>query len=205
MFRYIFVGQTLPGRATSLRITLFHPLGTGRSSSTFLKETILMKLARALPPLFAILAALFSAPAAKAECWDYWDWGAVDCTGSGGCESQWEDITCGIGCVSGSCNSTGNSTECCGTRHDYAAGVDDGQDSCHGVGCGGSPGRHHIRGPRAQSQHRAELLQGYTPGLVMISADLSYKEPQLIYVLNRCNRTYEAVADGGKVLPGGGI
>jgi hypothetical protein len=159
-----------------------------------------MRTVRTLLPMVAMLLLLFAARSAKANCWEYFDWGSVDCTGLHGCMSQWEEIGCTFGCISGSCNPTGNSTECCGTRHDYAAGHDDGQGGCSGVNCGNVRFRVHARASHLSSPHSAELLQGYTPGLVMLSADLSYKSTQLVYTFNRCNHSYEAVVEDGGVL-----
>jgi hypothetical protein len=160
---------------------------------------------RTLLPLLVVLLMVFTSRTAKADCWDYWDIGAVNCTGPGGCRSQWERVTCTFGCVSGSCNSTGNSTECCGTRHDYAAGYPDGQGGCHGVNCGGASIRTHARSSHTAADHSAELLQGYSPALILLSADLSYKPPELMYVLNRCSHNYELIVQDGNVFARGGI
>jgi len=150
----------------------------------------------------ALILTLDTAPA-RARCVDYWDIGSVPCSGPGGCQSEWEDVTCWFGCISGTCNDDGNSTECCGVRHDYAQVYGDG-GNCDNE-CGDSPVRVHATASNTNPLHRAELLQGYSPGLIMLDAHTSYKPTQLIYVLNRCNHTYELMVLDGRVVPSGGL
>ncbi len=53
------------------------------------------------------------------------------------------------------------------------------------------------------SPYRAELYQGYTPGLIKINDDLSYREPLMFYVLDRCNHTYGVLEEDGSLIAGG--
>jgi hypothetical protein len=54
------------------------------------------------------------------DCWSYDNAPPGHCTGAGGCEGQYPQTHCIIGCNSGGCNTSGNSTECCGVNHNYA-------------------------------------------------------------------------------------
>lgn len=166
-----------------------------------------MRPARALLPLlFVVVMIALATSTAKADCVEYWDNGSVNCTGTGGCESQWENITCFyLGCVSGTCNPKGNSTECCGVRHDYAQIYSDGGGNCSGIECDDTRFRVHARSLHTNPQYRAELLRGYTPGLIMLSADRSYKETELVYVFNRCDHSYDFVVYDGRVIATGGM
>ena len=162
-----------------------------------------MRSIRVLLPTFALLVMMFATRTAKAECVGYFDLGSEDCTGKNGCENSWDELLCSFGCVSGTC-SLSNSTECCGVIHRSAQIYGDG-DGCSGEECGDAHRRIHVRNTHTNPQYRAELLQGYTPGLIMLSADISYKEPGLIYAFNRCSHSYEMVVEDVKIVPLGGL
>jgi hypothetical protein len=159
-----------------------------------------MRTMRALLPAFVVLTMVLAVRTVKADCVGYDDFGSIPCSGANGCHSQWELITCGFGCDAGTCEDDGNSTECCGTKHEYAQIVGDG-GACGE--CGGI--RFHAGAAHASPQHNAELRQGYTPGLIMLSANLSYRPSQLVYTLNRCNHKYELTVEEGRSLTVGGM
>jgi hypothetical protein len=99
---------------------------------------------RGVSSLFFLLMMVFATRAAKAGCYDYFDLGPVNCSGANGCKSQWESVTCGFGCTEGTCDRSGNSTECCGVRHDYAQIAATGR--CPDTECGpGGTTRVHAR------------------------------------------------------------
>ncbi len=157
----------------------------------------------ALLTLSVILGMALGTRTAKADCVEYWDFGPQPCT-VGQCQSQWEDITCGFGCVSGTC-SMSNSTECCGVLHHYAQIYGDRGNDCSGVECGDARPRIHAKSSQVNPEHRAELLQGYTPGFIMLSADLSSRDPELVYIFSRCSHSYVLVVEHGKALAREGI
>jgi len=121
---------------------------------------------RAFLLIFAVFVVMFATRIAKADCTGYSDNGSISCSGANGCKSQWEMITCWFGCTSGTCNPDGNTTECCGAPHDYAQVYPDG-----GRGCECGDVRVHARASHVNLQHRAELLQGYTPGLIYVECE----------------------------------
>jgi len=164
-----------------------------------------MRPVRTLFSLAVLIVAIFAARPSKAYCVDYNDFGAEDCTGTGGCESSWEEILCGFGCVSGTCDPRGNSTECCGHKETYAQITPEGGGDCSGNECGDARIRVHRTTLHASAEHRRELLQGYTPGLILLSDELAYKEPQVIYSFHRCNHSYEIAIEDGKVLSRNGM
>jgi hypothetical protein len=157
---------------------------------------------RVLLLLFVVLVMVFATRTAKADdCVGIEDFGSQSCSGAKGCESEYESEYCSFGCVSGTCNGRGSSGECCGKIY-YVPNISGGGgDGCSGIECG--DGRVHARASHVNLEHRAELLRGYTPGLIMLSVNVSYKAPQLIYSFNRCSHTYEVVMDGGRLAPTG--
>jgi len=154
---------------------------------------------RGLSLVFVALVMILATCPAKADCVGYEVIGPLPC--KGGCE--WNQTLCTFGCTSGTCNSKGNTTECCGVPKNYAQIAEDGQGGC-GEFCGDSRARLHSSVLHASPEHRAELLQGYTPGLVMLRTNLSYRPPLLVYVLNR-NHSYEVVVDDRELVTTGGM
>lgn len=144
--------------------------------------------------------ALLTPCLANASCTDYEDFGDVRCSGAGGCVSSHPSIICGFGCISGTCNSRGSSGECCGNIY-YVANISpDGGRGCTQAGCGELRSRNHSSSVPSSPEHRAELLKGYSPGVVLLSERLSYKEPQIIYALDRCNHNFGFVVSDGRVV-----
>jgi len=147
------------------------------------------------------IAILLTALPAQAGCWGYDDLGAAPCIAKY-CSGQYEWITCGFGCTSGTCNPTGNSTLCCGKRVNYAQIFDDGGKSCGQ--CGNAPFRAHSGMEHSSPEHRAELLAGHTPGLIMFTANVSYKPTEFVYNISRCDHKLRLfVEDGRRVISGG--
>ena len=150
------------------------------------------------------LTTIFTARPANAGCWDYLDLGSAECFGPKGCNLEYEIITCGSGCTLGTCVKDGNSGECCGKRYDYAQINAIGK--CDGCGPGGNiVVRAHAKPSHVDLQRRAELLQGYTPGLIMMSETVSYRPPRVFYMFNRCDRTYRLVIEDGTNVSTGGM
>ncbi len=79
-----------------------------------------MTTKRALLTLFVVSVMVFATRNAKAGCWGYGEGDEGECSGANGCTGFCIVTYCDIGCVSGECNGTGNSRECCGNRIDYA-------------------------------------------------------------------------------------
>jgi hypothetical protein len=86
-----------------------------------------MRVVAVLSPILVVLTLALSATTAKTDCVEYFGLGPQPCSGAGGCESQWEEVSCLFGCTSGTCSRT-NSTDCCGVIHYYAQIYGDGGD-----------------------------------------------------------------------------
>ena len=164
-----------------------------------------MRLTRVLFPFLTVLVMVFAARSANAGvCWGYSELDPEECVGHE-CMDSWTPTYCSFGCVSGTCDNQGNSTECCGTSH-YVAQIYPDGDSCKDQGCGESGlFRFHTKTPLVNSQHSAELRQGYSPGLVMLSANVSYKPARLIYVYNRCSRSFKLIIEDERIITTGGM
>jgi hypothetical protein len=123
---------------------------------------------------------------ASAGCWDYVDPGPGMCTGAVGCRGTYPRTLCSFGCISGGCNSSGNSAECCGVEHHYAAGWDDGSGDCRNDACGairvGLHAKH--QGPKS----RALTADSNEPTLV-------YRPPRILLVPSKCTHVYEPLFD----------
>jgi hypothetical protein len=50
-----------------------------------------------------------------------------------------------------------------------------------------------------------ELRQDYSPGRIMLSPTVTYKEPLFVYVFGRCNHTYRLLADEAPTIKTGGM
>lgn len=130
------------------------------------------------------------------DCWSYTNPPDGHCSGAGGCEGNYPRTGCMIGCVSGGCNPSGNSTECCGARYDYAAGFNDGQNNCNGEDCGLI--RVHLRA----------RLQAETQTVANKESDplLDYHPPRILFIVNKCTRGYEPFYErDSSPLPKGGM
>jgi len=166
-----------------------------------------MRPLRVILTLFVVLLVVFSARSAKAGvCWGYDTFDSEDCTGAHGCFGSRAPTYCSFGCISGTCNNQGNSTECCGTSH-YIAQITPDGDSCDAEECTGGSGvfRTHASVSHVNSEHSAERRQGYSPGLIMLSANMSYKPARLIYVFNRCSHSFKLIVEDGRLLTTGGL
>jgi hypothetical protein len=127
---------------------------------------------------------------AQGNCWGYQDFGGDPCTGPGGCSDTWEVITCGPGCTKGTCTNFGNSTSCCGVRHDYAQitnfplGAE-----CSGQSCGLA-----VRQLRLTAKQK---LWGSLELDAALKKELKEKWPsrlpRMLYVINRCTHEYDLV------------
>lgn len=167
-----------------------------------------MTRVRALLPVLVLFAMTFATRTVQAACWSYYAPAPDPCVGEHDCTGQWQPVYCDFGCTSGSCNDRGNSTECCGVREDYAQISPDGGNGCNTGDCGEQGEvriRSHAQTPRATPEHRAELLQSYSPGLIMVSASMSYKPPELLYRFNGCSHSYELVVEDARMLASGGM
>jgi len=128
-------------------------------------------------------------------CWGYSNGDESECTGPHGCAKWYTVSYCDLGCTSGACNPVGNTRQCCSLIIHYAEIVPDG-DRC--PDCGNI--RTHLK-PRPHSNpHRSELLQGRSPGLIMLSPAVSYKPLELVDVFRGCDRAAAIVIDGGRTL-----
>jgi hypothetical protein len=165
-----------------------------------------MKPMRLVLSFFILLVMVFAAGSAKAQCWGYSQFTPERCS-SPGCMGSYTPTYCRFGCVSGTCENQGGSGQCCGHLYYTAVIYPDGQDSCHDLGCGenGQFRRVHGKTSRVDSQYSAELRQGYTPGLIMLSARLSYKPPRLVYAFSRCNHSFRLIIEDGRVSTTGGM
>jgi hypothetical protein len=150
---------------------------------------------RTIQLLCVLIALACGGSSAFADCWTYFDPPMGTCTGAGGCRGFYPRTTCIMGCVSGSCNNSGNSTECCGTIHRYAQGYDDGQDTCRGDICGAV--RVHIR----SSTSKIPFLNKTAIPRHAKDALFHYQPPRILLIPNRCTRAYGIFFDPGFGAP----
>ena len=130
--------------------------------------------------------------AVTAQCFSYGEGDETECWGTN-CHGWYKLSFCDVGCAGEFCDGQGNSLNCCGTEYRYAQI----SEPCHDCG---QPPRAHVRESHPNPEFRAELLQGYTPGLVMLSATKSYRPPQLVETYSRCRRTYRLVVEEGRMF-----
>jgi hypothetical protein len=163
----------------------------------------LFKPFRNLLPFLAVLASVAFLPVpASAACYTYTE-GQADCSGADGCTGTYTYTYCVPGCISGTCGNYGNSGSCCGERYFNAQLIPDG-GVCHGGDCDEVVFRPHPRAPKAVALRGSVFRRDYTPGFVMIGPQLSQRDAQLVYVYDRCNRTYALVLQDAKILAQGG-
>jgi hypothetical protein len=165
-------------------------------------------------PLLIVLTLLFHPGRAGAQdqcsahCTGYQDDGEILCTGSNGCTGSYEAESCALGgCTCGTCYPKGSSGECC-SRIYYIPNVYPMSGSCNTIECGDASihARSHLsRNDGGEGRNSAELRQAYSPGLIMLTPTLSYREPSLLYVLDRCSHTYRLVAEQGRTVKNGGM
>jgi len=158
-----------------------------------------MTPARAVGPLLIMLALLVSSePAAAGEgecpggCWTYDDFGQIQCFG---CDEYRELIFCmGGGCVCGTCEEEGGSGLCCGKIY-YTPTIYPEPGDCGECGNSPSHARTHANRQSSGGRYSAELRQGYSPGLIMLTPTVSYRAPLFAYVYNRCSHTFTLIAE----------
>lgn len=134
----------------------------------------------------------FASHTVTAQCFSYGEGDEAECSGTN-CSGWYRLSFCDFGCDAQFCEPAGNSLECCGQRYDYA----EASGPCHDCG---QPPRTHVRASHPNQEYRAELLQGYTPGLIMLSATKSYSPPELVEIYSRCSRTYRLVVKEGRIF-----
>ena len=156
------------------------------------------------PLLFlAVFASVvFIAAPASAGCYSYGE-AQADCSGEDGCTGTYTYSTCEPGCFAGTCDPFGNSGSCCNKPY-YNAQIDPDGGICHGGDCDESSFRPHARGANAAARRNSVFRRDYTPGFAMLTPQLSYRDPQLVYVYDRCSRSYALVLQDGKILARGG-
>ena len=160
-----------------------------------------------IAPLLLALAMLFlTHRAAASSCTGIEDFGSTSCTGAGGCQSDHEDEICFFGCTCGECNPRGSSGECCGRIY-YVPNFYSGNDcgNCGECGAARTHLRSHIKRDGNRQQYNVELRQDYSPGRIMLSPTVTYKEPLFVYVFSRCNHTYRLLADEAPTIKTGGM
>ncbi len=79
--------------------------------------------------------------------------------------------------------------------------------SCNGVECGGSPvhARTHLTRKDRDLQTRVNLRNDRSPGLIMLSPTVTYREPLFIYAYDRCKHTYRVIIEEDWTGKDGGI
>lgn len=127
------------------------------------------------------------------HCYTYLDLGDVNCTGANGCQDTWDDEICGFGCVCGSCTNKGSSGECCGKIY-YIPNIAPEDGDCEG-NCGDAR-THALSHKRDGAAGRStDLLHDHTPGVIMLTRTVSYRDPRLLYVLDRCSHVYRLMTE----------
>jgi len=123
-----------------------------------------------------------------------------DPTPCDGCEGMsYVETYCTFGCTCGTCEVDGNSGKCCGSEyHNDEIVPTDGTCECGNV-------RVHASTLHSSAEHRAELLQGRTPGLIMLSATESYKPAEMVYTYRSCSHRYVLVVQGGRIVGATGM
>jgi hypothetical protein len=130
--------------------------------------------------LFTVLA-LSCELAHSQNCWKYVAPPPLHCVGDGGCDTYVPLTYCTVGCISGTCNSMGNSSSCCGTIRYYAQIYTDG-GTCSGFNCGYAPAR---RAAKRSRFDRVVSAKTATPVL--------HLPPRRLFVPNRCTYEYNVV------------
>jgi hypothetical protein len=153
--------------------------------------------------LMSILGTLMLLPstsAAQASCWGYLD-EQGQCVG---CNEPYFYSLCTSGCVHGYCNSRGGGGQCsCGYRY-YSASISHDGGSCAGDECGLV--RVRVSRLAHDSKERNVAFQG--GGSVEqlptnVRSGLPSRVPRLLFVLNRCNHSFELIQRDIGLLAGG--
>ena len=143
--------------------------------------------------LIVAMAFLFSSALPTfAQCFQYGeiDW---ECSGTN-CQQEIQLSTCDVGCHAGMCIPNGNTRQCCGAPVHYAQLT----LQCHD--CTPLPIRFHLKDAHPNQESRADLMQGYTAGVVMLTDSRGYRPPELLETYSRCNRSYGLSVYEGQVI-----
>lgn len=145
--------------------------------------------------MFVFTVMLVLAPSAHALCTGYID-GQANCTGANGCTGTYPTTRCSWGCTPGNCDSTGNSAYCCGFEHRYAQIHQWGE--CTDGECGLATRRRVISSlkPSEIVGPKIDLYQDYSPGNIILAANVSVRPPIYRYVYSRCTGTFHVVVEG---------
>ena len=163
-----------------------------------------MKIFRVVPPLLIMLCLLcFSRPAHASGCWTIENLEDLPCTGPNGCSGSYPEEYCTFGCTSGTCEDHAGSGLCCTKKYYTPAIYPDGGRCDPGGGCGEF--RTHASVSKARgSSYVAQLMQGRSPGVIKLSDSISYREPTIAYVYDRCKHEYAVlIEEQGAFVTGG--
>ena len=69
---------------------------------------------------------------------------------------------------------------------------------CHD--CSQLPIRFHLGSLHPRPEHRAELMQGYPAGTVMLNATKGYRPPELVETYSRCSHSYTIAVHNGRIV-----
>lgn len=120
---------------------------------------------------------------------------------NGSCSSQYTKTFCSYGCQSGTCVGDGGSGLCCDIPY-YSATIYPGEGCFN---CGEARRVHISRSSAPTDRHVAELRRGAVLSWIELSSALSYRPPSLIFVPDRCRRTYGVIVKEGAVFADGGM
>jgi hypothetical protein len=146
-----------------------------------------MKIALTTVALAFVLM-IFAPARSEALCWSYFPH-TSPCTGTGGCSSHYSWSSCFDGCVSGTCNNSGGSGECCGHLY-YTAVIYQDDGDCHGGACG---------------EVRVHVSKNVPKRPALESQGVYYRLPGLRYIPDRCAHTYAVMIDESSRTHIGGL
>jgi len=120
--------------------------------------------------------------------------GEIQCVGAGGCSDSFPWETCTSTCFCGSCVSRGSSGLCCGHLYyvpNFYAGSGDCTAYCGNVAV---HARSHINRESSDRELALVLRGDNTPGRIMLTSSISYREPVFVYALD-CSHTFRLVVE----------
>ncbi len=129
------------------------------------------------------------------------DLGPEPCTGRNGCTGSYEQMICSWGCSCGVCHDNGSSGLCCSTRYNLP-NIYLEPGTCDECGEIAAHARAHEKRRSANTQQSVELRQDYSPGLIMLTPTVTYREPAFFYAAD-CSHTYQLIAEESPVGRGG--
>jgi hypothetical protein len=153
-----------------------------------------------LPLATSIIACALVAPnlavactACNTSCTSTVDTGYSSCNGNPNCTYPLE--FCSTGCICGRCISHGGSGSCCGITY-YTPVIYPGSGICSGSECGTLPEHARIHSRESlRGHHDTEIRNGYSPGVIMLTAAVSYRQESLVYVFDRCAHTIRLMTE----------